>query len=297
MDIGPVRSEELHAAVALALAGVPIEERAERILHCVHLLENGTLNARGVRVARDDRGVLVGVQVCVPITGAACLFWLPTQTDALADALVRDGLAWCRSIGCKIAQAFVVPEELPRTQPLLREGFRHVTRMYALQHRLNDLPSIGASVLRYETLRATPNGEFAATLQRTYEGTLDCPELNGVRTVAEIIAGHQAEGRFDPDRWWLARSGTQAVGVVMLTELEDGLMWDLSYMGIVPEFRGQGHGRALLGHALRCARAGLAVRLLVGVDARNLPARRLYASAGFVEDQCHEVLLNLPPMS
>src|SRR5436309_500018 len=62
---------------------------------------------------------------------------------------------------------------------------------------------------------ADPPAAFADTLMATYDGTLDCPELNGDRTAAEVLAGHRAAAA-DPPDWALARSGPDPVGVVLL---------------------------------------------------------------------------------
>ena len=293
IKIEPVQPTDWVAALEHVLVCVPPQERAERLQHCVHLLEEGTLDPRGVWIARDLAGAIIGVQVCVPIAGKTCLFWMPAAAGETADALVRAGVAWCRSIGCKMAQAFVAPEELAAAEPLVRQGFRRITRMHQLQHDLIDLPATAPNSLSFETLGLPCQHEFVATLKRTYEGTLDCPELNGIRTIDEIIAGHQGEGKYDPARWFLTRADGEPVGVMMLAELDEGLAWELSYLGLVPEQRRRGHGRTMVQHALECARAGLVTRLILAVDGRNTPALALYESAGFVEYECHEVLLNV----
>jgi hypothetical protein len=54
---------------------------------------------------------------------------------------------------------------------------------------------------------------FHETLMRTYEGPGDCPELCGLRTADEVVAGYRAQGQFDPGNWWLAGAGGAPVGV------------------------------------------------------------------------------------
>ena len=76
---------------------------------------------------------------------------------------------------------------------------------------------------------------FHDVLLRSYQETLDCPEVNGVRTMEEVVTGHRSQGRHAPSRWWLAWHEKTAAGVLLLTELEDVDGWDLSYVGVVPE--------------------------------------------------------------
>jgi ribosomal protein S18 acetylase RimI-like enzyme len=122
---------------------------------------------------------------------------------------------------------------------------------------------------------------FAQTLLRTYENSLDCPEVNGVRTIDEIIAGHQAQGIFHPERWWLVVESGQAVAVLLLIEMRAGEGWEISYLGVVPEARGRGIGVALALHALHAAYAAEAPQLTLSVDVRNQPAWRVYKGTGF----------------
>jgi GNAT superfamily N-acetyltransferase len=291
LQIEPLQRGDWEAALELALARLDADRRAAQVAQGLRLLAGGTIDPGAVRVARANGGAIIGVQVCVPLAGASCLFWLPSATDDVADALVQACLQECQTRGVKIAQAFIAPAELALAGPLLRQGFRHITSVHQLRHELRAVPSPIPSPLRLTSLPYVDRADFARALQRTYHGTLDCPELNGQRTIEEIIAGHQAEGRFNPARWWLAYEGDEPIGVLMLMEMIDGTTWDLSYVGIVPEKRRHGHGRTLVQHALRYAHEQSAARLIVAADARNVPAQRLYRSMRFEAGDDLEVLL------
>ena len=77
----------------------------------------------------------------------------------------------------------------------------------------------------------------------------------------------------------------------MLTKLPEGEGWDLSYIGVVPEFRRHGLGRLLTLHALHVAQKTDAMPVVVAVDQRNLPAKKLYESLGFHATESREVYL------
>src|SRR3712207_8951894 len=36
-----------------------------------------------------------------------------------------------------------------------------------------------------------------------FRSSLDCPALNGVRDMEDVLAGHKASGEFDPALWFL----------------------------------------------------------------------------------------------
>ena len=285
-----LQPDDWTAALDIALAVLPPAPRAERMQQCIHFLQTGILDPRGIWLARDGNRILA-VQVCVPLAGSSCLFWLPGANDDYAIPLIQAGLAWSQSIGCKLAQALAKPEEIAQTIPLQRCGFRPTTRLQQWRRELSDLPPPVDAGLRFERFCPANADEFATTLERTYDGTLDCPELNGVRTKEEIIAGHRGQGTFHADFWWLAYDGAKPVGVVLLIEMPDSVTWELAYLGVVPERRRRGLARTLLLHAMHALSDQPATALVLGVDERNEPARRLYQSLGFIETETNDVFL------
>jgi ribosomal protein S18 acetylase RimI-like enzyme len=86
-------------------------------------------------------------------------------------------------------------------------------------------------------------------------------------------------------RTWGVGLGHQIIGHL---DLHGGRMPSESHramlgMGIEREFRGQGHGRALLEAAIAWARNAELAWIDLGVFAHNPRARKLYRSVGFVE--------------
>jgi mycothiol synthase len=277
---------EWREALALALAHVPAAQREVRVVNAMTLLYAGDLDADGVFVARAaDR--LLGAQVAVPLRGASGLVWPPSVREtsagpAIADALLQAALAWLRGAGTRFAQALLDPDAAAAAESLTRAGFRHVTDLYYLQRDLAELPPVPTVAgLRLQTYGDADAALFETTLLRSYHGSKDCPELDGLRSGAEILDGHRAQGVWRPQTWWLALQDNEPAGVCLLTELEDGAGWDLSYLGVVPKRRGRGLGRALTLHALHAARGMGASEVMVAVDARNAPALALYEAAGF----------------
>lgn len=289
---------ELRQALALALAHVPDEDRQTRVANAITLLNTGDLDPQGVLVALVDNR-LVGAQVAVPLRGASGLVWAPSVTEApdgpaIADALLQAALAWLRGKGARFVQALLDPDAGAASESLFRAGFRHVTDLFYLRRGTDEIPppspSAGLHIDKYSDANAAL---FEATLLRTYEGSRDCPELDGLRSGAEILDGHRAQGVWRPQTWWLAFQDGQPAGVCLLTELGDGAGWDLSYLGVVPEFRGRGLGQTLTLHALHAARTLGASEVVVAVDARNAPALALYQAAGFRRTGVKAVFLQM----
>jgi ribosomal protein S18 acetylase RimI-like enzyme len=297
----PARTEELAPALRLLFNHLDAGEREKRVSNTLLLVQRGEFNPDGVFVLRDHGGV-IGTLLCLPLVGATALVWPPRcvegeNTRANEDCLLRRGGEYLKGQGVKVAQALLAVEENHLGAALERNGFRHVTHLTFYRHGL-DLPLAllnRPERLAYQTYDECDSDVFHDTLGRTYHGTQDCPELNGVRSVTEVILGHQSQGRYDPAHWLLASAGGEPVGVLLLTEMPESGDWDLSYTGVVPEARRQGIGTELVQKALFEARAADAMYLSLAVDGRNQRAITVYHRTGFEPYDRREVYLAVWP--
>jgi ribosomal protein S18 acetylase RimI-like enzyme len=287
IDVGTARVDELPAAFDLALGNLSEEDRKKRVIDLLMLVGVGQVEPGGMFVARRD-GAVAGAFLCVPGTAAAALAWLPrwrsdAETPADADRLIAAGMDWLGSRGTRVTQVVVAPAEHALQAPLWRAGFQTVGPLVTLHH---DLEGDQRLTPPLDTRPTTEIGD--ATLSRliaeTYVGSLDFPELNGTRSMAEVLAGHRASGRYRPQDWRIVRDphdGT-LVGVFLLAQLEPVGLWELGYLGVLPGARRRGWGRRMVAEAVRHVRdEGLGEQLEVVVDGRNLPALQLYAASGF----------------
>ncbi len=295
LQITPASTDEWAASLDLALQHLAPEERLQRRANVVGMLERGEIACDSILIAWHA-GILTGALVAVPLKGASSLFWPPQVipgVDAIlvADALVRDGLDRMRLAGSKIAHSILPAADLPLAASLLRCNFRHITRLLFLRHKGPLVLQESSPVaLSFETYHPRNQRVFHQTLEKTYQGSLDIPELNGRRTIDEVIAGHVGQGKFRPELWCLALLAGRPCGVAMLTDSGDGQGLEMAYLGVVPEARAQGIGRSLVQWALDQAFRAEPAQLMVAVDARN-PARQLYEKMGFVPVDEREVLL------
>ena len=292
----PVRREELSSAFRLLLQHADPAEREARAVNALRLVRSGELDPHGLFVLRGRSGLL-GAVFCLPMPGASALVWPPQcvlspRRDAMEDDLLRRAADWLRGRGVKVAQVLLTADEARFADALPRNGFAHVAALWFLRHDLSAPSPPGAAVrLDYRPYDPSNSTPFHQTLRRTYEGTLDCPELNGARDVEDVVAGHRPAGKFDPGLWSLALADGVPVGVLMLTEVEDARDWEVSYVGVVPEARRRGFGRELVRRAIVNAHMSGAPSLGLSVDGRNRPAWDLYMDLGFRPYDCREVFL------
>src|SRR5437879_6228964 len=109
------RRPELADTFRLLFPQLTPEARERRVATALMLVERGARGPEGVLVLRGPPG-LFGAIVCVPPPGAGSLVWPPSclphpRRPDHDDALVRQGVAWLRGRGVKLAQALLAPED------------------------------------------------------------------------------------------------------------------------------------------------------------------------------------------
>jgi ribosomal protein S18 acetylase RimI-like enzyme len=270
--------------------------------------EAGRIDLSGLWVSRR-RGRITGTLLTQPLAGRAAAIWPPEVEplwgrSALATSLIRNALDDLRSRGFRIAQALVDGSApVSATIDLIRGGLPSITALTYMQRETGRPlgPRLGPirPAFTWRNFAPATEADFRRVLQATYAGSLDMPELDGIRSLDDVIASHQAAGRFDPSRW---RVGTlpgepEVGGVLLLSEVVDRPSWEVAYLGLTPQARGRGFGKAALAYALDLARPHVS-RLELAVDDRNQPARHLYDVAGFVpfdRRTVHLAILNRDP--
>jgi len=291
-------TEHLPSALGLVFQRIGgHDERESLVNNALRLIRQGELDPAGVLVARQ--GVRIcGAMICLLTPGAGGLVWPPQvaatpHRAAIEDLLVQHAKRSMKQRGAKLGQALLAPADRSLGAPLERNGFAHVTSLWYLRHELELPPGIHVprDATVYESYDRCDQDSFQKTLLRTYEATCDCPEVNGVRTIAEVLQGHRAQGMHDPSRWWLALVAGKPVGVLLLTAIPEWRAWDVSYLGVVPEARRRGLGRELTRKAILETRAAGAGQLTLAVDSRNDAASKLYLGLGFERYDQREVYL------
>jgi ribosomal protein S18 acetylase RimI-like enzyme len=179
----------------------------------------------------------------------------------------------------KVCQAFAREEERESFAPLQRAGFQSLTQLVELRRELG-VEATGTSRMEFERVDGENRVAFTAALLASFEGSLDCPEVSGSRTEDELLATY-TDSPGTQDLWFLARLEGESAGVLLLESNVQPGVCELTYVGIAPIFRRCGLGAELVRFALHSARIAGHSSILLSVDERNFPARRLYEALGF----------------
>lgn len=244
-------------------------------------------------------------QACLMVLGAgktAMVFLSEPSNDGESERGPEERCA-CLRAACEnlrkasgkdihIAQALPEHAEAWSVQALNEAGFikvgdlsyvrRDVGRGVA-KAQAEDWPE-GVEFVRFSRLptRPDPDSVLIEAMEATYEGTLDCPELCGLRETTDVLASHRSTGEYDPSLWWVAFWQGRPRGCVLLNRCPDQRSVELVYMGLGDGLRGKGLSRRMLLGAMNDAlsgRPGWAVTC--AVDERNTPALSLYRGLGF----------------
>ncbi len=290
-QIRDLRQEDIRPALHLAL---PSTARTDHDLparagHFLNYLAAQDLEIDW-KLGIVTQGRLVGSALGVVSPGkVAMILTSPcTPETALSDA-VTQALEMleqkARHAGLAILQSLIPRDCADRAQALSRASYAFLADMrYLVLEVPRSLPAEPQHPdVVVEDYRSVDEVIFRNTLGRTYEGSLDCPGLNGLRTMEEIVLSHRHTGIHDPRLWLIAKVGDDPVGVVLLTHVPLQSAMEIVYVGVVPEARGCSYGNYLVRLAIEHAIRTNSEHLMLAVDHRNHFARKIYASFGFKE--------------
>jgi ribosomal protein S18 acetylase RimI-like enzyme len=284
LRIAPVLPADRDAAFGLVFGQLSADQRR---LHIAEALaaEASQTTAQGGLWGAYRGGRLVGAVFSTVQPGRSAALWppqiLPTEPQDTAVTLLDHVAKHLADCGIAIVQA-LLPNAATESEVLKRGGFVHAADLFYLTCQHPAFPALPPPTpLRFETYAPANHERLLEIVEATYVETLDCPMLNGVRSVEDVLAGYRAAGVFDPARWLLVTHAGADVGCLLLMAHPQHAMWELGYMGVVPQARGHGWGRHISRHAQWLAKQAGQLRLVLAVDERNGPALRMYAAVGF----------------
>jgi ribosomal protein S18 acetylase RimI-like enzyme len=227
---------------------------------------------------------VIGVMGVVPQPGGTGLVFPPeieadSDADEVAYRLIEAALIRLQRAGSTFAQLVLTLSERPRAIPFERRGFRHFTDGLMLTRDARQFPSKTDPRLTERVCNPTEDEELLVSLiESINRGSLDCPELDGWRTSAQLFEGHLAAAQSRRSSWTVYDSAGFDIGLSIAMDGNDEGGCELLTFGVVPGFRGRGFGRAILEFV-----ASKSPVIHAACDVRNRYAKETYAKAGFVE--------------
>lgn len=292
--VGQLTLAKQREALALLFSGLTGHELDANIERAQAALRDGILDSSAVFTGWIDKQI-VGVLVAEVLPGSSASLWpirslpVPEQT-VVEDALFSGAIRLLLARGVRFAQTILSADNDPACAALCRNGFRRIASVWNMRADFPVALPPSSADLRMEPLSDHITSTFQHILMDTFEATQDAPELNGLRSAEEIIAGHVGASP-DLSRWWLAHWKGRPAGVLILADGIVPELHDLAYFGVIPALRGHGIGRAIFTFSLEYSAKSGASGMTLLVDDRNQPAIRLYEDASFRTTSVRDVFI------
>ncbi len=284
VEVGRCSAAQRREALDLLFGHLIPGERSSVTTGLLEGSARGKISLDGLLVAKDGNG-LRGTVWAQLQPGRTAVLWPPKtrreDDEHVAAQLLDHAVKFLAVEPVVMAQVLLKSFSDPRAISLQRLGFFHLTDLLYLRASTDVASPERPTDLDFEPFQDEHRERFATVIEQTYEQTQDCPALNGLRDLNDVLVGYQATGVHHASRWMVGRCQHEDVGVLLLTDHPSMASWELIYMGIVPVWRGRGLGAQLVQHSLRLARAAGREYLVLGVDAQNRPALEVYQAAGF----------------
>jgi len=283
------RCEPASAKEVLGLAAQawPEAERAAYWKMVRDLVRGGEPERVVLLAARQDEELLAA-QIGQSLPGKVAVVWPPQFEAKHADASSISVLLFNRvkgdlaATGAELAQALLPCDDAAAGAAFTEAGFSHAADLLYMTAEKAQFPTEPLDLpFELQSFSPTAKGRLARLIERTYIGTLDCPQMDGLRNTEDVITGYQAVGEFKPELWRIVRHGGSDVGCLLVNLHPDVLHAEIVYMALVPEVRGRGWGYLLARHAQWRAQQVGCERIVLAVDAANEPAICPYGRAGF----------------
>jgi len=135
--------------------------------------------------------------------------------------------------------------------------------------------------VRFEPYHDRDGSRLQSVMESTYAGADECIGLETAQDAKDLFNSHRMQHAFNPDHWLIVRHQRRDIGCLLLVDHPSVDLIELLYLGLIPEARGHGLGRALLVHAQRITQRLGRSLLVAAVDACNGPAMETYTACGF----------------
>lgn len=277
---------------------LPAEQQAglAQVLHALGVQNEAAwdgllIAANGDNGSPSAASELAGVAWVQQLPGETACLWIPPDQGDAEIALLRGAAAFVDERQIPLAQLVVSAEDGYSSEACQTAGFPKFAKLVYLyvelttDARRRELSSLPASppVLRFVSNAGREPARLRRAVEQTYVGTLDCPALDGVRPLDQVLEGYRSQGRHWPEHWYLVQAEGQDVGALILAEHPGLGNWELIYMGLAAPVRGRGWGESVVRFAIDVATQQGAERLVCAVDAANEPALNVYRRLGFID--------------
>jgi GNAT superfamily N-acetyltransferase len=272
---------------------MPPQEIGVRISAILGQYEAGVLQLGGIFQAKYERKIVGALySQCRP--DGSVMLWVPSMTSGFSSAPFYEPLEkFCRS-----QEAFAAVALADNNQPFDEETFctagqfeflsdlvylvSSVSQDEKIDEKTGEKPAKGGR-LRFVPISdcsADPPERLVNLVSATYRQSLDFPKLMQIASVDDVLYGYRIGALFRPELWFYIQHEGKDIGVLFLTD-QSSEQFELTYMGLLEEARGNGFSKEIVQFAQSVASQWKRSLLLTSVDEKNIPACQSYLAHGF----------------
>ena len=297
LAVFPATPAQQADALRLLLRDYPPVHRANQVAALLREASAGLVSLEALVIAAQA-GQIHGVAWANPVPGGLGGIWPPQLAPAWEsnEDLARRLIAAAeetllKSTRIVLWQASIGIHDTSASQRLQASGYRPLTELI---HLLTSAPrpprATYEAAIQFVNYRPCDLERLCQVIEATYEGTLDCPELDHLRSTADCVAGYGAIGNSGEEHWYLVQHEGIDIGCLLLAAHAGGPS-ELIYMGLRKPYRSRGWGRLLVEKAVEVGQQLGDRGLMTSVDRRNVPALKAYQGVGFREWERREILI------
>jgi GNAT superfamily N-acetyltransferase len=276
---------ELETALQLAFRHLPPEESMARVGTLLQQYDAGQLDLNGLFLAKNGDAFVAAMYAQRREDGSVFL-WVPSTPAGYSPELLYNALEnYCRNEKTFAAVA-LADKNQPFDEKMLLE-YGHFEFLSDLVYMAVELPPQEAAFepkqLRFVPIAENGNTEsehLQTLVKATYNDSLDFPKLMSITPVEKVLLGYKAGALFVPELWFFVQYQEQDIGVLLLTDASSQ-QCELTYTGLLSEYRGRGFSKEIVRFAKSVAAQRGKMLLLTSVDEKNIPACQSYLANGF----------------
>ncbi|GHT13462.1 hypothetical protein FACS1894170_09490 [Planctomycetales bacterium] len=278
-------ASELEMALQLAFRHLPPEESQARVGTLLKQYDAGQLDLNGVFLLKNGNTFVAAMYAHHRNDGSVFL-WVPSTPAGYSPELLYDALDnYCRKKKTFAAVA-LADKNQPFDEKMLLE-YGHFEFLSDLVYMAVELPPQNTAFepqqLRFAPITENGNTEsehLQTLVKATYNDSLDFPRLMSITPVEKVLLGYKTGALFIPELWFFVQYQGQDIGVLLLTDASPQ-QCELTYTGLLTEYRGRGFSNEIVRFAKSVAAERGKILLLTSVDEKNIPACQSYLKNGF----------------
>ncbi|GAA4423074.1 GNAT family N-acetyltransferase [Bremerella cremea] len=285
LEVGLALPEHYGAALWMATGGRTRLASRGRVTALLAAEKQGKIHFNGLYTAKRGKRIVASLW-CLNQPGRIATIWgpgrLPSESECTVDTLLREAIEKATEQGCHLIQSLVGADNPGAGELLSRGGFRPITILDTLQAYSDEFYAEAPSQeLQWTVCEDRRDPSYVDLVAQTYVDSLDCPELDGLREIEDVLDGYFATSGQSTEYWFQLHHRGVPAGVLILAHHQDANQLELIYFGLVPAVRGRKLGGEVLRLVIDIARQLDCQSVVTGADQRNLPALSLYRRFGF----------------